>query len=178
MNRHFIINGQGGSGKDAFINLIGQYYNDRIILNVSSIDPIKKIAAHGGWRGEKTDKARKMLSDLKKLFIEYNDLPTNYLKDQMSRIARSVVIFMHVREATEIDKLKKTDPSIKTILIYRETDLKGNDSDDMVYDYKYDYIIDNNGSLEDLEESVATFINEVILETSLADDVKQLNEKL
>lgn len=164
MPQYFVINGPGGAGKDAFIKFVEKYYFKGNVVNVSSIDPIKWLAQYGGWKGEKTDKARKMLSDLKKLFIDFNNLPFTFLTSQMSLLKRDDIIFMHVREASEIDKLKcLSNVIIRTILIDRQTDLKGNDSDDMVYDYDYDYVIDNNGSLEDLKESAITFVDNVIV---------------
>ena len=53
-----VINGAGGVGKDTLCNLAAKHFR---VLNVSSITPIKEIAAECGWRGEKDDKARKSL---------------------------------------------------------------------------------------------------------------------
>ena len=36
------------------------------------------IAKECGWGGEKDDKARKFLSDLKRTLVEYNDYPTTW----------------------------------------------------------------------------------------------------
>ena len=58
-----IINGVGGCGKDTLVEMLSSH---RKVKNISSITPVKKIAEHCGWLGEKTDKARKFLSDLKK----------------------------------------------------------------------------------------------------------------
>jgi hypothetical protein len=162
MNKYFVINGQGGSGKDSFIKMVDRYYLDKVI-NVSSVDPIKWLAKYGDWDGGKTDKDRKFLSDLKKLFIDYNDLPLRFLTMQMKLLHEDSIIFMHVREGSEIDKMKAVEPAIKTVLIDRQVEEKGNDSDDMVYDYEYDYVIDNNGSLEDLDEAAITFVDNVVV---------------
>jgi len=157
----FVINGSGTCGKDTFIEIFEKYHDHT--ENISSIDPIKDIARENGWSGTKTEKDRKFLSDLKRVFIEYNDLPTKFLvchwKDDHYE---DTVLFMHIREPYEIDKIKLIIPNIKTILINKDTGKHGNPSDDDVYDYTYDYIIDNNGSLEDLQESVKIFINEIL----------------
>ena len=78
--RVVIINGKGGVGKDTLCNIIGKKY---AVKNISSITPIKEIAKIGGWKGGKENKDRKFLADLKKLFIDYNDLPFLYLKKEM-----------------------------------------------------------------------------------------------
>ena len=70
-----IINGKGGAGKDTMCEMAAKHFRT---MNVSSIDPIKKIASQNGWNGEKDDKSRKFLADLKKIFTDYNDLPTEY----------------------------------------------------------------------------------------------------
>ena len=67
-----VINGAGGVGKDTLCEFAEKHFR---VMNISSITPIKEIAAMCGWGGEKTDKARKFLSDLKALSIEYNDFP-------------------------------------------------------------------------------------------------------
>ena len=72
-----VINGAGGVGKDTLCELASKHFK---VYNVSSITPIKEIASMCGWRGEKDDKARKFLSDLKRLTVEYNDYPTVWAK--------------------------------------------------------------------------------------------------
>ena len=69
----FVINGAGGVGKDTLCDLAAKHFR---VYNISTIMPIKDIARMCGWAGEKTDKARRFLSDLKALTVEYNDYPT------------------------------------------------------------------------------------------------------
>ena len=83
----FIINGSGGVGKDTFIEMIptfefiGKNENSTVwfknleIRNYSSVSKVKEIAKIIGWNGEKTERDRKFLSDLKLLTTEYNDMP-------------------------------------------------------------------------------------------------------
>ena len=82
----FVINGAGGVGKDTLCDLAAKHFK---VYNVSSIDPIKEIAAMTGWKGEKTDKARKYLSDLKALTINYNDYPTVWGKARFDEFMHS-----------------------------------------------------------------------------------------
>jgi len=53
--------------------------------NISSITPILNIARAGGWNGEKTDEARRLLSRLKKVFTEFNDLSYGYCIEQVEK---------------------------------------------------------------------------------------------
>ena len=90
-----IINGRGTSGKDTCISFINSFK----VMNVSSIDPIKEAATILGWNGVKTKKARKYLSDMKKLSVEFNDYPMNYIMKMyekfMSPYNEDDVIIMH-----------------------------------------------------------------------------------
>ena len=70
-----VINGKGGVGKDTFCDFVSEKYRT---LNISTITPVKEIARRYGWSGEKDKKSRKFLADLKRIFIEYNDLPNSY----------------------------------------------------------------------------------------------------
>ena len=58
-----IINGAGGVGKDTLCDAAATSYKTR---NISTITPIKEIAAQCGWNGAKDNKSRKFLSDMKK----------------------------------------------------------------------------------------------------------------
>ena len=105
-----IINGAGGVGKDTLCDIAAKYFK---VTNVSSITPIKEIARNHGWNGEKDARSRKFLSDLKRVFIDYNNLPTNYLYEQYKSFmdSDSEVYFAHIREGEEIDKLHKHEYS-------------------------------------------------------------------
>lgn len=158
-----IINGKGGVGKDTLCDFISKYYPTR---KISSITPILTIAKAGGWNGEKDDKSRKLLSDLKHLFTNYNDLSLNYLKSQTeeSLLTSDEILFIHMREPEEISKYLKyaTEKQLtcKTLLIKRdelEQKVYGNDADDMVDYYHYDAIYKNNLPLAEAEKDFITF---------------------
>ena len=155
-----IINGQGGVGKDEICNVVKKHYGTKV---VSSIDRIKAIAVYGGWDGQKDLKGRKLLSDIKLAFSEYNDLPFKQMAHEIKifkNFRDEQILFIHVREPEEIKKLVSEYPEIKTLLIIRgERPLNfGNMSDDNVYDYNdYDFIFENNGELENLENDFMEF---------------------
>ena len=155
-----VINGAGGVGKDTLCGFAAEEYRVR---NVSSVDPIKELARMAGWEGEKTDRARKMLSDLKRLFTEYNDLPLRYIREQYEQFLKSdeQVMFVHIREPEEIARFVETAPEhIRTLLITnsnREPAVYGNVSDDNVALYQYDGTYDNKYSLEETKEIFLQF---------------------
>lgn len=160
-----IINGKGGVGKDTLCAFAGRYFQVR---NVSSITPIKEIAAEHGWQGEKTPRARKFLADLKEAFTQYNDLPTKYLLEQYKEFLASEeeLMFAHIREGSEIDKLKRqVSGKCLTLLIKRTGDgpeCWGNASDDEVENYRYDFVYENSQPLEEAEEDFIRFLTRVL----------------
>ena len=158
-----IINGKGGVGKDTLCDFVSNHFRTK---KISSITPILTIAKAGGWNGNKDDKSRKLLSDLKYLFTNYNDLSFNYLKSQTeeSLLTSDEILFIHMREPEEIRKYLKyaTEKQLtcKTLLIKRdelEQKVYGNDADDMVDYYHYDAIYKNNLPLSEAEKDFITF---------------------
>lgn len=155
-----IINGKGAVGKDTLCETAAQLYKTQ---NISSITPIKEIAANYGWNGEKDLRARRFLAELKRVFVEYNDLPNNYLISQYEKFLQSdsSLLFVHIREKEEIEKFKKSaDNKPITLLVTQDeldkNDVYGNEADDGVNEYPYDYIFDNS---KPLLESKALFVS-------------------
>ena len=160
-----VINGAGGVGKDTLCEFAEKHFK---VMNISSITPIKEIAKMCGWNGEKTDKARKFLSDLKALSIEYNDFPTLWAKEKYSEFLASdnEIMFVHIREGEEIAKfVKATGGKAKTLLVRggeRMTKSNyGNASDDGVENYPYDYYFLNDKSLEEAEKAFIEFLKTI-----------------
>ena len=159
-----IINGAGGSGKDTVCNIVGKYYK---INNVSSITPIKNIAKMGGWKEEKTLKSRKLLSDLKCAFNEYNDLSYSYIAEKYREFISNdaYILFIHIREPEEISRvIDNISTKCITLLIKRACCnlTYGNISDDNVNNYNYDYVYENNKSLLELEQDFYSFFSEML----------------
>ena len=160
-----IINGSGGVGKDTLCDFATECFGVR---NISSVTPIKEIAARYGWKGEKDAKARKFLADLKEAFVSYNDLPFTYIKEQYHEFMSSEteeVMFVHIREGAEIDKVKAyiETPCI-TLLVTRQQDgmtCWGNASDDNVADYRYDYKYNNDKKLTEAKTDFVEFLKKI-----------------
>lgn len=118
MKQIVIINGTGGSGKDTFVEFASKYAS---IENFSSIDTIKTIASlevyqnqkglewlvEYGWKGQKTEKDRKLLSELKRIWKEYNDLPFKDTEKAIELFQKSDkdILFIHIREPEEIKRV-------------------------------------------------------------------------
>ena len=158
-----VINGAGGVGKDTLIGAVADKYKTR---NISSVDPIKAMARMAGWDGDKSDKSRKMLSDLKMLFIQYNDLCLRYITEQYHQFLGrdEQVLFVHIREPEEIARFVAVAPKhIKTLLIYRSGTgrVYGNPADDNVFDYHYDITFENSDRIDKAKEGFLMFFGDV-----------------
>ena len=166
MKLTIVINGKGGVGKDTLCRFAAERYKTE---NVSSITPIKELAAACGWQGEKTDRARKFLSDLKALTAAYNDYPTAYLSDRYRAFLSSddELLFVHIREPEEIRKfVSATDGAAKTLLIRGgercERGAYGNASDDGVENYPYDYVFVNDRPLDETRAAFLDFLDGIV----------------
>ena len=165
-----VVNGRPGCGKTTFESICKKEMGAFCEV-ISTIDVIKEIAKYGGWRSEKTPEARKLLSDLKDLFSEYNDLSfitiENFIKNWEAELmdysvsSHPHILFVDSREPEEINRFKNKFGAI-TLLIRRpdvETEELSNHADANVFEYEYDYVIHNTGSLENLKELAKNFIN-------------------
>lgn len=158
-----VINGVGGVGKDSFVNFIKENYFSGTVINVSTIDSVKAAAKCLGWDGVKDEKGRKFLSELKYFANQYYPISVNTVREAIEAHPRASVIFIHCREPKEIDKIKE-EFDIKTVLVKSDrVSVPDNYSDRAVENYNYDYIVDNNGTLYDLEKVAKKFITEVLL---------------
>ena len=156
----FIINGKPTAGKDTFVSYVTEEAKDEFeVLNVSTVDKVKEAAVILGWNGIKTDSARLFLSELKDLSSKFFDGPAKYCYSVASSLKDNQILFIHCREPEEIDKMKKM---LDCFTIYIDRTLEGqttsNHADAEVTNYKYDYVIDNNSSLDDLRERAKMFL--------------------
>ena len=160
-----VINGAGGVGKDTLCDMAAKHFR---VKNISSITPIKEIASLCGWDGTKDNKARKFLSDLKKICVEYNDYPTVWAKRQYDSFLLSdeEIMFVHIREPEEIAKfVKATGGEAKTLLVRGGARMSGekygNASDDCVEEYEYDYYFMNDSTLDEAERGFVELLSEI-----------------
>lgn len=169
MKQIVVINGYPKSGKDTFIDACTKH---ELVLRFSIIDWVKSVAKMCGWEGKKTSEDRKFLCELKDLMAGYNDMPFRTVCTVANSFCDGVrgVIFITMREPEDIERFKKLYPNVVTLFINRPVarfantvvvDDVRNRADDNVENYNYDYYIDNNGTLEMLEESAVTFLNDL-----------------
>jgi len=166
-----VINGAGGVGKDTLCDAAQTRYKTR---NISTITPIKEIAALCGWNGTKDNKSRKFLSDMKRLCADYNDFPTNWAKAQYENFLTTdeEILFVHIREPKEIVKyVNATGGKAKTLLIRGGERMKksvyGNAADDGVENYYYDYYFDNDKGFSEAEAGFSELMRRILEEEDL-----------
>ena len=165
MKKVFITNGSAENGKDSFAEFVGKYIST---YKYSSIDLVKEMfEVVGVSKKEKTEKKRRLWSDGKDLLTEYDDIPfkdvTSIVTDFKNNKIEAEVLLIDIREPEEIARAVETFGA-ETILIRNPNAIKieSNHADRDVENYKYDYIIENDGTLEQLERVAKLFVCDVI----------------
>lgn len=169
--RIVVVNGRPGSGKTTFEYIIKKKMSAFCEMR-STVDLVKEIAMfYAGWDGNKDLKSRKFLSDLKDLLTQFNNVPFNDIvrykdiwEDDMERygvIERPHVLLVDSREPEEIQKFKDELDAVAVLIRRADVDNQetSNHADANVFDFDYDWIIENNGSLEDLEQKTVDFLD-------------------
>jgi len=156
-----VINGTAESGKDQFIEFVQQ--NFCFIENISTIDPVKEALECMGWNGDKTDEDRQWMVDTKQRWIQrYNgDACVNWVKDRYDFLKSGEYnyLFVHCREPEEIQKIVDRIPDTITLLVRSQRGKAlENGADNVVENYTYDYVIDNDGDLYDFYLKAQDFI--------------------
>jgi len=170
---NFVINGAAGVGKDLFINAVSKIlkaHSDIIVNNLSTVTHIKEIAkVCFGWNGEKDEKGRRLLSDLKDADVRYRNGPFETVCSEIEDCVdlnpdKYIVNFIQTREPKEIHNFQRTLENCQTILVRRNTGISYlNHADKNVENYIYDFIIHNNKSITELEEKAYLFVETILL---------------
>lgn len=159
-------NSVGGSGKDTWASLLNKYIPT---LKYSIVDLPKEAAKVLGWDGGKTEKDRRFLSDIMDLSTGYNDAPFNDVLSLVTVFKNSKdyieykALIIDMRDPKDIARAVETFGA-ETILIRNPNvkKIESNHADRDVENYKYDYIIENDGTLEQLERVAKLFVCDVI----------------
>lgn len=169
--KYFIINGRPRSGKDTFVNFCLEELGAFGKL-ISTVDFVKEIAARCGWDKTKTPKNRKFLSDLKDLLTNWGDVPYKKTLQEIDifkfdldywDVSDKGVVFIMCREPKEIERFER-ELNAKSVLIQRasvEFEQQSNHADSEVLNHKYDYIIENNGTVDELKEKAKEFLKKL-----------------
>lgn len=165
MKKVYVTNGSAENGKDSFVDFVGKYIST---YKYSSIDLVKEMfEVVGVSKKEKTEKKRRLWSDGKDLLTEYDDIPfkdvTSIVTDFKNNKIEAEVLIIDIREPEEIARAVETFGA-ETILVRNPNAIKieSNHADRDVEKYNYDYIIENNGTLEQLERVAKLFVCDVI----------------
>jgi len=161
-----VLNGYPRSGKDTFVKIAKTKYN---CINHSTVDKVKEIATIMGWDGTKTSENRQMLSELKDFYTKwfngsFVDI-VNLIKLEKTKISNKI-IFIHVREPEEIQKIKifcknEENVTFSSIFVVRNKSEKNHvsHSDQLVIGFNYDFYISNNSTLEEYKYSVLKMLS-------------------
>lgn len=165
MQRIFIINGMGGSGKDTFVQCLNELIPT---LHISIVDNVKQTAKLLGWKGEKTEKDRRFLSDLKLAIDNYNDANYEYVRQKVKdfcdgKLGKYQILCIDMREKSQIERAKE-EFGAKSVLVYRDSvkNITSNVADANVFNMSYDVKVNNSGTIEDLKEAAKEFIDKCV----------------
>lgn len=175
MKKVFITNGSATNGKDTFAEMVGKYIST---YKYSSIDLVKEMfEVVGVSKDNKTEKKRRLWSDGKDLLTEYDDIPfkdiTSIVTDFKNNKIETEVLLIDIREPKEIARAVETFDA-ETILVRNPNaiKIKSNHADRDVENYEYDYIIENDGTLEQLEKVAKFFVRDIICWTNIPREEK------
>lgn len=166
MKKIVIVNGYPKSGKTQYELYLAKHTKSIIY---SSITPVKEYAKkYFGWSGNENDKTedwRRFFSELKRMLVAEFDYIFKDLSIQVNKFYRDTqaeLLLIDSREPEEIERFKNQFQAI-TVFVKnnRVNKITSNKSDANVENYKYDYVIKNNGTLEELEQKAIEFIKKL-----------------
>jgi len=164
-----LLNGHPQSGKDTFADVAINEFGGH---KQSTIDACKEFAYGMGWDGVKNEKSRRMLSDLKKFYIEHFDGPFKDLTNDIEwcKNGGTRLFFTFSREGSEIQRIKdwceENDIPFFYIFVTRKNEWVdyGNDSDNNIcYGPEPDYICHNNWeTIKDYSKEILMVVKELL----------------
>lgn len=188
-NKIFILNGLPRAGKDTFVQMIREEYEDiskgRVVYHTSVVNGVKeleKLITSDLYKSlstnsesikfilekskqNKDDRYRKFLSDLKDITEEYCDYWFLLLSDEMRRFNMDFnesIVFIDAREPKDIARLKKVFGADSVYVINDNLKhIADNHADKAATldNYNYDYVIDNSSDFKHLRKVAKDFIN-------------------
>lgn len=115
----------------------------------------------------KIEEKRLLYSDTKDRLTKYDDIPfkdiSSIVADFKNNKIEAEVLLIDIREPKEIARAVETFGA-ETILVRNPNAIKieSNHADRDVENYEYDYIIENDGTLEQLEMVAKLFVRDII----------------
>jgi hypothetical protein len=183
------LSGKAQSGKDT---VGAALVNKHAFVRVASADALKRIAMRTfNWDGEKDVRGRKFLQDLATAVRGYD--PDFWINITIQEINRQQVnlalknsstaaylqgnfVITDVRYKNEADLLKKAGAIL--IRIEREgIELFNHESETQLDNYEdFDYIISNNGSIEELETRMDIILKRIYSKNEIQKSVEKVTE--
>lgn len=156
MERLIIVNGVAKSGKGLFCEYLADQYD--YFETLSTIDWVKMYCYenYGIDPEDKSDDNRRVWHSVKMMYKDYIfDLMCEYLD------SISCTVSLDVREPEEIQRYKdRYKDKCVTIIIYRDDiEAPDNPADLNVYEYEYDYSLNNSGTEKQLYALAVAFKN-------------------
>ena len=171
----YVICGKARHGKDTTALAIKKAYSEKKVINLSYGSYIKEFARNiSDWDGSEETKPRELLQHLGTEVIR-NNIDKDFFIKRLCNDIRvysyyfDVITISDARFPDEILTPKKLFDDVITIKVVRdnfETSLSDDEqkhSTETALDNfnDYDYVIENNGSIEELDEKVKTIVKEV-----------------
>ena len=156
-----LINGRPRTGKDTVVNLMCNALMERGYMAeaFSSIDPIKALLGSVIDLSQKTEADRILLSEVGDALEKHSAFRTNrciWFAEDVFRESENAVVFLHVREPENIQKLRTTflakGINVVRLLVVSARGIDVDSRADQVAGTgRYDLMIVNNGTLDDLK---------------------------
>ncbi len=167
-----IVNGFARVGKDSFVAACRSHLeaNGVAVREFSSIDPVRDLLGRAGIDlSAKTEADRKLLADVGAALEEHCNWRTDRCLDFVADIcqtpqSRSHVVFMHIREPENIRKVivdiqQRNLGDVLTALLRGPREVcAANVADRAVLRMKYDNVLYNNGTLDDLHVLAGSYL--------------------
>ena len=171
----YVICGKARHGKDTTALAIKKAYSDKKVINLSYGSYIKEFAKKiSDWDGSEETKPRELLQHLGTEVIR-NNIDKDFFIKRLCNDIRvysyyfDVITISDARFPDEILTPKKLFDDVITIKVFRsnfETNLSESEqkhsTETALDDFNdYDYVIENNGTIDELEEKVMEVVKEV-----------------
>ena len=165
-----MIGGKARSGKDTFTDFLLEELKEKKACRIQISSYIKYYAMkYFGWDGEEETKPRDLLNKLATEIIREKidpDFHINRLIQDIEVLSHFYDIFIvsDVRLPSEIEKVKEKFSDVVTVKLLRESDelnesQKTHITETALDNYEgFDYVIDNNGTLNQLQEKALKLI--------------------
>ena len=168
----FILSGKAGSGKNTVSNIIKEFYGNTIEISFSYYikDYAKRVS---DWDGSEETKPRELLQQLGIELVKEkidNKLFINRVVEDIKVFSYfyDVIVISDARLVDEIETIKTLFPKSISIRVNSNTEnnltneQKNHITETGLDNYSnYDYIMDNNGSIEELKEKTIKILEEV-----------------